>query len=124
MAAFLSSSALESLQADLQGLVDRLPTLNHGDLIYQALAALVRMADEQIDRLDWKILRSSIQDLEKGFQSFYPYRHIRKISIFGSSRLSADHPVYQMATDFFPLCHPSGFHGDDGSRGGNYGGGQ
>lgn len=118
MAAFLSSSALESLQADLQGLVDRLPTLNHGDLIYQALAALVRMADEEIDRLDWKILRSSIQDLEKGFQSFYPYRHIRKISIFGSSRLSADHPVYQMATDFSRCVTLQGFMVMTGAGGG------
>jgi len=37
-----------------------------------------------------------MQDMDRGFQIFYPYRHVRKITMFGSSRLPPDSPEYQI----------------------------
>jgi hypothetical protein len=113
-----SPHALQSLQTDLNQLIDRLPTLNYGELIYQALTILVGMAEEEIDRLDWKILKSSLQDLEKGFQAFSPYRHTRKISIFGSSRLPADSIEYSLAVEFARYMAQQGFMVMTGAGGG------
>jgi hypothetical protein len=83
--------------------------MKHGELIQRALTTLVRMAEVEADRLDWKILNSSLQDMEQAFRVFYPYRHIRKISIFGSARTKPDAPEYQMAADFARCVTQLGF---------------
>lgn len=104
-----SSSSLASLQAEIGELLSQLPTLKHGALIQQALMTLIRMAEVEGDRLDWKILNASLQDMERAFRVFYPYRHVRKIAIFGSARISPDRPEYQMAADFAKCVAQQGF---------------
>lgn len=95
-----SFDTLESLQADITELVERLPTLKHRQFIQQALLTISRLADSEIERLDWKILSASLADMERGFQMFYDYRHVRKVTIFGSARLAPETPEYKMAAEF------------------------
>jgi uncharacterized protein (TIGR00730 family) len=104
-----SISTLESLQTELSELITQLPSMKHGGLIQQALTTLMRMAEVEADRLDWKILNASLQDMEQAFRVFYPYRHVRKISIFGSARLAPDSPGYQVAVDFAKCVTQQGF---------------
>lgn len=109
MAISSSSSTFESLQSEISELISQLPSMKHGELIQQALTTLVRMAEVEADRLDWKILNSSLQDMEQAFRVFYPYRHVRKITIFGSARIHANDPAYQMAIDFARCVTQQGF---------------
>jgi uncharacterized protein (TIGR00730 family) len=104
-----SFDASESLKADLLRLLDRAPHLKHGELIQLALATILRMAEEDIDRLDWKILNASLQDMERAFNAFSPYSHTRKISIFGSARIAPGSPEYQLAEDFARRVAEMGF---------------
>jgi uncharacterized protein (TIGR00730 family) len=113
-----STAALQSLKSDLDQLLDRLPTLEDGDLIYQTLHLLLQMSEEGMERLDWKILRSAVRDLHNGFQVFAGYRHTRKISVFGSSRLSSDSLEYQMAVDFAHCLIAQGYMVMTGAGGG------
>jgi len=109
---------LESLQADIADLINQLPTLQHGQLIQQALATILRLAQSEIDRLDWKILSASLADMEQGFQIFYPYRHVRKITIFGSARTSPETPEYRIAVEFARRVTQLGFMVMTGGGGG------
>ncbi|MGL5807046.1 MAG: LOG family protein [Xenococcaceae cyanobacterium] len=110
---------LESLlKADVIALIDRLPDLKHGKLIKRALEVLIRISEQEVDRLDWKILTASLEDLEQGFKNLYPYRHIRKISIFGSARLPTSSPEYLMAVDFARYITQLGFMVITGAGGG------
>ncbi|WAL59287.1 LOG family protein [Thermocoleostomius sinensis] len=104
-----SSSSLESFQAEVAQLLSQLPNMEHGPLIQQALTTLVRMAEVEADRLDWKILNASLQDMERAFRVFYPYRHVRKITIFGSARTAPADPTYQMAVEFARAVVEMGF---------------
>ncbi|MGK7917106.1 MAG: LOG family protein, partial [Prochloraceae cyanobacterium] len=106
------------LSAELTELIDQLPNLKHGKWIERALAVLVRIAGEEVDRLDIKILTASLEDLEKGFQIFYPYRHIRKITIFGSARISAETSEYRLAVEFARRITELGFMVLTGAGGG------
>lgn len=114
----LSSDALRSLKSEFSELVEHLPKLAHGQLTYQALATLLRMVDADIDRLDWKIIRSTLQDLEQAFHAFSPYRHTRKITIFGSSRLPPETPEYRLAVEFARRVTQQGFLVMTGAGGG------
>ncbi len=113
-----SSSALESLRAEANELLDQLPTMRHGQVIQQALTTLVRMAEVEADRLDWKLLTAAMQDMERAFRVFYPYRHTRKITIFGSARTDRKTGEYQMATDFARAIVQRGFMVMTGAGGG------
>lgn len=113
-----SHSEIAALRADLNQLLDQIPNLPQGELMLQALSSLVEMTQENMERLDWKILRSSLRDLKRGFQVFANYRHTRKISIFGSARLPADSPEYKMAIDFAQCVTAQGFMVITGAGGG------
>lgn len=110
---------LESqLTGELTQLIDLLPNHKHGKWLQRALKVLVRIANEEVDRLDWKILTSSLEDLEKGFQTFYPFRHVRKITIFGSARIERDQPEYLLAVEFARRITELGFMVLTGAGGG------
>jgi len=93
-------NSYSELTEDLLKLLQHLPHLKDSKWIQRSLEAIVRIAEEEIDRLDWKILTYAIEDLEKGFQVFYPYRHIRKLTIFGSARIKPDSSEYRLAVEF------------------------
>ncbi|MBE9004753.1 LOG family protein [Fortiea sp. LEGE XX443] len=118
MTSSASFDTLESLQADIAELIDRLPTLKHRQYIQQALATIVRLADSDIERLDWKILSAALADMERGFELFYNYRHVRKVTIFGSARLLPETPEYQMALEFGRAVTKLGFMVMTGGGGG------
>jgi uncharacterized protein (TIGR00730 family) len=108
----------QSLHTDIVELIDQLPEAKYSKFIERALTAIVRLAGEEIDRLDWKILTACLEDMERGFQVFYPYRHVRKITIFGSARISPDSPEYRMAVDFARGVTERGFVVMTGAGGG------
>ncbi|MEH2328004.1 LOG family protein [Nostoc sp.] len=118
MTSSASFDTLESLQADIADLIVRLPTLKNRQFILQALTTIVRLADTEIERLDWKILSSALADMERGFQLFYDYRHVRKVTIFGSARLAPDRPEYLMALEFARAISQLGFMVMTGGGGG------
>ncbi len=113
-----SFDTLESLQTDIAELIDRLPESKHRQFIQQALLTILRLADSEIERLDWKILSSSLADMERGFQMFYDYRHVRKVTIFGSARLAPETPEYKMAMEFARRVAELGFMVMTGGGGG------
>ncbi len=90
----------------------------HDRLIERAMRVLLRISEESIERLDWKILTATLEDLEKGFQGFDAYHHIRKISIFGSARIAPNAPEYQIAVKFARRITQLGFMVITGAGGG------
>lgn len=108
----------KSLQAEIAELIEQLPEAKYGKFIERSLASLVRIAGEEIERLDWKIVTSCLEDMERAFRIFYPYRHVRKITVFGSARIQADTPEYRLAVDFARRVTELGFMVMTGAGGG------
>ena len=107
-----------NLDPNLAAKIAQLPTNKHHQLIQRALDVVLRMSETELERLDWKILTASLEDLEKGFTRFFPYRHIRKIAIFGSARIAKDAPEYQIAMEFAQRITELGFMVITGGGGG------
>jgi uncharacterized protein (TIGR00730 family) len=114
----VSRAAEQRLKDDFGHFLARLPSLPQGGYAVEALLTLLRMTEEDIDRLDWKILRASLQDMERAFQVFHHYRHIRKIAVFGSARLPEDSEEYRMAVQFARCAAGQGFMVMTGAGGG------
>lgn len=113
-----SGQVFESLHAEVIDLINHLPMLKHEEWIERSLSTIVRIAGEEIDRLDWKIISASLRDMENAVEMFYPYRHLRKIVIFGSARVSPESPEYQMAKDLARAITHQGFMVITGGGGG------
>ena len=118
MADYPYPGAIETLRSTMDQLLHQLPDDIHGTLILQAFSTLMRIAGEDIERLDWKILNGALQDMERGFTKFYAYRHTRKVAIFGSARVSPETAEYQMARDFAQRVTQEGYMVMTGAGGG------
>ena len=113
-----SSSAIATLRGELNSLLDQLPMSANGDLMLQALATLTEIGQADTDRLNLKILSSTLKDVGRAFRTLAPYRHDRKIAIFGSARTSPQAAEYQMARDFSASVTSQGFMVITGGGGG------
>jgi hypothetical protein len=83
----------------LVALLDALGAKGNRDQLTELLATVVRLASDGTDRLDLKIANAALKEMSEGFEVFAPYRHIRKITMFGSARTLPSDPLYAQARD-------------------------
>jgi uncharacterized protein (TIGR00730 family) len=65
--------------------------------IAEMLRTVVRLGADETSRGDLKILNRALKELRYAFRIFAPYRSVRKVSIFGSTRVREDDPYYLLA---------------------------
>jgi uncharacterized protein (TIGR00730 family) len=80
--------------------VERFAPSANGDLLGSMITNICRLAKDGANRGELKLLNQAIGELRYAFKTFAPYRDIRKVSIFGSSRTPEGHPDYQQAVAF------------------------
>lgn len=95
-----TKAEVEALAKSLTDLLQNIHDHPHGDLILRALHTILQTSTQETERLDWKLIAGSLQDMQKAIAVFHPYRHIRKVSIFGSARSSPQDLEYQQAKEF------------------------
>lgn len=69
------------------------------DLIVELLQEILTLSREERDRGDLKILVRALKELGHAFEIFAPYRSVRKVSMFGSTRVRKGEPYYEMAAE-------------------------
>jgi uncharacterized protein (TIGR00730 family) len=82
------------LDRRLVELLDALRVDRDRDLVFEVLAAGARLAGDGADRLDLKITSAALREMRQAFRLFAPYRHIPKVTIFGSARTHQSDPLY------------------------------
>ncbi len=107
-----------SLRAELNSLLDRIQDVEHGEIVAQALASILQISQTQTEKLDWKVIVGSLQDMRKAIAAFHPYRYTRKVSIFGSARTPPSEPEYIQAVNFARCITAKGFMVLTGAGGG------
>lgn len=73
------------------------------------LQTLLKLAQDNAERGDLKILNRAMQELRHAFSIFAPYRHLRKVSIFGSTRVAETDPYYHLARKVGQQLADAGF---------------
>ena len=69
----------------------------NADQFAAILRTLLKLAQDDAERGELKILNRTLQELRRAFRMFAPYRHMRKVSIFGSTRVAEKDPYYDLA---------------------------
>ena len=99
----------DKLNRAVQKLVTDAGASENADLLTQMIVTALKMQDEKLDRGDLKILNTSLKELRWAFRVFRPYRHIRKVSLFGSARTKPSDPLFKAAKEFSRLMVESGW---------------
>jgi len=78
-------------------------------LLAEMLTSVYRLGMDRSSTGDLKILNAALKELRYAFTIFRPYRQIRKVAMFGSSRLPRRHPAYTIAKRFGRLMSHAGW---------------
>ncbi|HEX2178532.1 MAG TPA: TIGR00730 family Rossman fold protein [Actinomycetota bacterium] len=69
-------------------------------MVFEMMTSALALAKDPISRLDRKIANTALKEMRYAFHVFAPYRNVRKVTIFGSSRTAKGRPEYALARDF------------------------
>ena len=79
------------------------------DQFARILRTVVKLAGDNAGRGDLRILSRAMQELRHAFRIFAPYRKVRKVSIFGSTRVQESDPYYLLAKGVAKCIAEAGF---------------
>lgn len=89
--------------------IKTLPAASDERLIAEMLQTVNKLASDPVSRGELKLLNRALKELRYAFNVFAPYRTVRKVSFFGSSRVGEKNPYYQMAAELGRRLVQEGF---------------
>lgn len=102
----------ENKYGSLEGIIEEVSRIyeegeNRDDLKavlhLQILLNSLKVKRDELGTLDLKVISRALSEVRYAARVFKPYRHRRKVSIFGSARTPENDPRYKMAVDFARL---------------------
>jgi len=78
-------------------------------LVGEVHATVDGLLADQTDVGDLKIVNAALKEMRQAFGVFRQYRHVRKVSTFGSARTRPGDPTFQLAERFAGLIAEAGF---------------
>ncbi|MFQ5904264.1 MAG: TIGR00730 family Rossman fold protein, partial [Candidatus Binatia bacterium] len=100
---------LASLEHEILEWLERGRGSSNEDLIAEMIQAILKLTGDGASRGDLKILDRALKELRYAFKVFAPFRSVRKVSIFGSTRVQEGDPYYRMAVDLGRRLSDEGF---------------
>ena len=94
------SGDLPALPREIAALAEALeasgrPVTDRRNLM-RLIEAVTRLTSGQASSLDVKIASVAVQEMQKAYEVFAPYRETPKVTIFGSARTTPDDPIYDL----------------------------
>jgi len=78
-------------------------------LIEEMIATALKIARDEMTVADLKLINRSAKEMRSAAKIFAPFKHLRKVAVFGSARSASDSLNYKMATDFASEMVRQGF---------------
>ena len=69
-------------------------------MLSEMMISVYRLGEDRSSTGDLKMLNAALKELRYAFKIFRPYRDVRKVAMFGSSRMTHRHPAYSIAKEF------------------------
>src|SRR5579884_1936259 len=70
------------------------------ELIEEMIVTALKLARDGTSVADLKLINRSVKEMRYAAKVFAPFRHLRKVVIFGSARTPANSPQYKLAENF------------------------
>jgi uncharacterized protein (TIGR00730 family) len=86
--------------------------------VRELMVTAIRLLDDQTPVADVRLMNAALRELRYAFRVFAGYRHVRKVTIFGSARIAEDEPAHRQAELFARRIADEGFMVITGAGGG------
>src|ERR1041385_462531 len=86
--------------ARIRRLVRDWGTQKSSALIEEMITTALTIARDELSVADLKLINRSAKEMRSAAKTFAPFKHVRKVVVFGSARSTRDSPDYKVATDF------------------------
>jgi uncharacterized protein (TIGR00730 family) len=70
------------------------------DLIMETITTALKLVTDHTERGDLKVINTALKEMRYASKVFAPYRNVRKVTLFGSSRTEEWEPGYLQAVTF------------------------
>jgi uncharacterized protein (TIGR00730 family) len=84
----------------IQRLVEAAGGSPHAEFLREMIHSVLRLIQNQTSRGEIKILNAALRELIYAFKVFAPYQGVRKVTVFGSARITEEQPEYGQAVAF------------------------
>ena len=74
--------------------------VHHPRLIREMILTALKSGQENSYMADQKLMRTTMKEMRYTNKVFSPYRHRKKVTVFGSARTRPDEPIYQTCVQF------------------------
>ena len=118
---------LQSEEANrrIDALLDQLGVAESTRRLYsEMLTTVLKLYEDGAGSGDLKIARAALKEMRYAFKVFAPYRHVAKVTVFGSARTPPVHPVSAQAFAFAKRMTDAGWMVVTGAGGGVMGASQ
>ncbi len=100
---------VREIDRTIRRLVAMTGDVRNADILLQIATTVAKIGQEEFSRGDLKLMNTTFKELRWAFHVFKPYRHIRKVTIFGSARTPPSAPTYRSAKQFSKLIADEGW---------------
>ncbi len=92
--------------------------VSHPGLVREMIIAALKAGQEDDTRADLKLMNSTLKEMRFTSKVFFPYRGVRKVTVFGSARTRPTEELYRMAQHFGKKLAEGGYMAITGGGGG------
>lgn len=97
---FRYSTGDPEIDRKLKELVNACCTEAERTYVQQIATTALKLGIDCAKRVDLKIANSALKEMRHAFKIFTPFRHVRKVTVFGSARTGASHSDHERAVSF------------------------
>ena len=90
-------TSYKALEGDVKRLSETASTRHDPRYLQEYIKTGINMAQSDASDHDFTVLIRAGREMYRANCVFAPYRHIRKVSIFGSARIRHDEPAYELS---------------------------
>ncbi len=93
-------SPAQELIGELLARAGTVASEQHEQYLRDILLTVTRLVRDQTSVGDLKMINTALKEMRYSFKVFAPYRHVRKVSVFGSARTKETARTYRQAREF------------------------
>ncbi len=83
----------------IEDLMEAAGGIAHRPIVREMIISALKAGRENEGRADLKLMNTSLKEMRFTTKVFAPYRHLRKVTVFGSARTAPAEPSYRMAVE-------------------------
>lgn len=103
------STGTPALDAVLYGIAEKNAVNKDPKVLRELLSTGIMAARSDIPPHDLEVMNRTLAEMLEADKMFAPYRHVRKICVFGSARIEPQEPAYSTALEFGKLAAENGY---------------